>query len=68
MFSVPLDLMSREEKLKALEAIWQDLTKDGDFESPEWHAHVLRETEQAVKDGKAGFLEWEAAKQKLRNP
>jgi hypothetical protein len=66
MFSVPLSQMSRVEKLQAMEALWQDLAEGDQFESPAWHGLALRETERAVKEGKADFIEWEKAKKLLR--
>jgi hypothetical protein len=51
---LPLQKMSRDEKLRAMEALWADLSKDDDrFESPAWHAQVLREAERAMKNGNA---------------
>ena len=67
MFAVPLAQMTRDDKLRALEALWEDLTRHGEFDSPEWHGPALLDTEQALKEGKAEFLDWETAKQHLRN-
>ena len=37
--------MSRAEKLRALEALWADLSRtEAAVESPAWHADALRET------------------------
>jgi putative addiction module component len=64
---LPLKKMSRAEKLRALEAIWADLSQDEDqFESPSWHEEALRDAEHAVKTGKAKFNNWEEAKNRLR--
>jgi hypothetical protein len=64
---LPLKKMSRDEKLRAMEALWADLSKDDDrFESPAWHAQALRESERAVKNGKAKFSDWEIAKKRIR--
>jgi hypothetical protein len=57
--------MSREEKLKAMEALWSDLTSQEEFESPAWHGDALRETEKAVESGEAVFIQWEQAKKGL---
>ena len=44
-----------------------DLSRDEDaVESPDWHAEVLKETEAEVKAGRAEFVDWEAAKKRLR--
>jgi hypothetical protein len=62
-----LKKMSRGEKLRTMEALWADLSRDEDgFESPTWHAYALREAEHAVKTGKAQFSEWEEAKKRIR--
>ncbi|HEY6232417.1 MAG TPA: addiction module protein [Pyrinomonadaceae bacterium] len=59
--------MTTEEKLQAMEALWADLTRTAEqFESPAWHEQVLREREQAAKSGKDTFIDWETAKQQLR--
>jgi len=49
---LPLKKMSRDEKLRAMEAIWTDLSQnEKQFESPAWHEQSLRETEESVKSG-----------------
>ena len=64
---LPLQKMSRDEKLRAMEALWADLSKDDDrFESPVWHAQALREAERAMKNGKAKFSDWKEAKKRIR--
>jgi hypothetical protein len=67
MNALPLAQMSRAEKLMALEALWDDLTRDGEkFESPAWHHEELIATEERVKSGQEQFVDWESAKNKLR--
>ena len=64
---LPLQKVSRDEKLRAMEALWADLSKDDDrFESPAWHAQALREAERAMKSGKAKFSDWDEAKKRIR--
>jgi hypothetical protein len=66
--TLPLDQMTTEEKLRAMEMIWRDLTRNSDaFESPDWHAQVLKEREKRVKSGEEKFLDWNIAKQQLRD-
>ena len=65
--ALPLKKMSRDEKLRVMEALWADLSKDDDrFESPAWHAQALREAERAMKNGKAKFSDWQEAKKRIR--
>jgi len=66
--TLPLDRMTREEKYRAMEELWADLSRDeAQFESPAWHGDVLRERVEAVKSGKEAFVDWETAKKKLRD-
>ena len=59
--------MSKADKLRAMEAIWADLTQDSEkLPSPAWHAAALEQTETLVKDGKAKFIEWNVAKRMIR--
>src|SRR2546423_15656249 len=65
--TLPLKKMSRSEKLRAMEALWADLTAKGDqFDSPDWHADALGEAERCVKGGKAKFSDWQKAKERIR--
>jgi hypothetical protein len=67
MISLPLKEMSRAEKLMALEALWEDLSRNvAGFESPAWHQEELAATERRVKAGKEHPLDWERAKKQLR--
>ena len=66
--ALPLKKMSRDEKLRAMEALWGDLSQDEDrFESPAWHEQALRDAERAVKSGKAKFTDWEQANKQIRH-
>lgn len=59
--------LPKMEKLKLMEAIWEDLSKSEEqIESPNWHFDELAQTEQRLKDGKEEVLDWEDAKNKLR--
>ena len=65
--TLPIERMSREDKLRAMEALWSDLSQDeAETGSPAWHGPVLRETEQLVREGKAKFLDWHSAWSRLR--
>lgn len=65
--ALPLHKMSREEKLRAMEALWTDLSQDDKrFESPPWHKDALREAEDALKAGKTQFSDWAEAKKRIR--
>jgi hypothetical protein len=64
---LPLDQMTTEEKLRAMEALWADLSRKADaFESPAWHADVLRERDLRIAEGHEPSVDWAEAKRKLR--
>lgn len=61
--ALPLERMSVEEKLRAMDALWADLSRDeAAFESPAWHGEMLRERAAAAD----APLDWEATKDELR--
>lgn len=58
--------MSCAEKLRAMEALWTDLSRDeASFKSPAWHATALEHAEAQVKSGRAKFMDLDAAKKHL---
>lgn len=63
-----LSNLTRAEKLRMMDALWDDLTHDVEpLQSPAWHEDVLKETQQRVTSGEVEALDWEKAKQLLRN-
>jgi hypothetical protein len=59
--------LSREDKLKVMEAIWEDLSKeDEEVESPKWHQKALLETEERLNLGEEKKVDWSTAKKELR--
>ena len=66
--TLPLNQMTTAEKLRAMEALWADLSRDDrQIESPAWHGDVLRDREDRVQSGKETYLDWETAKKQLRD-
>jgi hypothetical protein len=65
--TLPLDQMTVEEKLRAMEAIWADLSRNAEsIPSPAWHGEVLREREERVRSGQEKPIPWERAKRELQ--
>ena len=65
---LPLDEMSIQEKLAAMETLWENLSRSpGAIESPEWHKEILDDRRQRVADGTAQFEDWDTAKAKIRD-
>lgn len=66
-FSIPLDKMTVEDKLQAIEEIWADLVDTPEnIPSPSWHADVLQAREKRISEGTSRFLDIEAAKNAVR--
>jgi Putative addiction module component len=62
-----LKKMSRTDKLRAMEELWIDLTRDQNkYSSPSWHFDELARTEQAIESGQMKFIDWEKSKQSIR--
>jgi len=67
MNALEIQPMPRQEKLRLMELLWADLSRDdAEFESPAWHADALRETSERPARGEETVLDWEKAKAKLR--
>ncbi len=63
---LPLDQMTVEEKLHAMETLWSDLCRDEqNIPVPQWHKDLLDERERLVNAGKAKFTDWETAKKNI---
>jgi len=59
--------MPLHEKLLTMEAIWDDISRnDAALEVPQWHKEVLDEREQLLVEGKAHFIDWEDAKEQIK--
>ena len=66
-FNLPLKDMTLQEKLAAMESLWEDLARTPEaIESPTWHKEVLEERLRLLAEGKTQFIDWETAKEALR--
>ena len=66
--TLPLKQMTIEEKLQAMEAIWDDLNQpEQEIQPPPWHGKALEAIAAAIDRGEANFDDWETAKQRIRN-
>ena len=64
---LPLHEMTIQEKLAAMEALWEDLSRTPEaIESPEWHKEILDDRRQGVADGTTQFEDWEKVKTRIR--
>lgn len=64
---LPLDKMTVREKLRVMEELWEDLSRDPEsLKSPDWHKQALKEREARIASGQAKFIDWEKAKKDIR--
>lgn len=64
--SIPLKTMTVEEKIQAMEMLWDDLCHGTEEpSSPTWHEELLQTRVENVKVGTDEFLDWEAAKRHI---
>jgi hypothetical protein len=67
MSALEIQRLPRREKLRLMEILWADLSRDeAEVESPAWHADALHETSERVARGEEKILNWGQAKAKLR--
>ncbi len=65
--TIEISHLSREEKLRVMEDIWEDLSKDEiAVDSPSWHHTALQKTKLRVESGQETIVDWESAKKDLR--
>ncbi len=63
--TLDLDQMTTEEKLVAMEELWEDLSRRK-VPVPQWHKDILDERQGLIDEGKAEFIDWETAKRQIR--
>lgn len=65
---ISLDTLSTTEKLALMERLWVDLSqRPQHVPFPDWHGDVLAERIAAVREGRTAFVDWNEAKQRLRD-
>ena len=65
--TVDLQQMSVPDKLRLMEDLWRDLSRnERDLASPEWHGMVLEDREKKLASGEDSLVDWDAAKRQLR--
>ena len=65
--TIDIEKMSATEKLRLMELLWRDISKEPDnVEVPDWHIKILEEREQAVAKGETEFIDFEEAVADIR--
>jgi hypothetical protein len=64
--TLPLSEMSRADKLRAMEELWDDLCRSSEgVPSPQLHGEVLAARAERVAKGEAEFRDWPEVKERL---
>lgn len=64
--TLPLSEMTRAEKLRIMEELWDDLCRSPEgVPSPAWHGEVLAARADRVAKGEAEFRDWAVVKERL---
>ena len=65
--AIEIKQLTREEKLRVMEALWEDLSDDEEqVVSPDWNRKALQETESRFRSGKEMMLDLQDAKKEIR--
>lgn len=60
--------MPKTQMISIMEQIWTELSKEeNSIDIPDWHLEELEKTENRIKEGKENFIDWESAKEAIRN-
>jgi hypothetical protein len=66
--TLPLLQMTVSDKLRTMEALWDDLCENSDdLISPSWHGDVLTERDNKVAEGEEKIYDWNEAKKIIRD-
>ncbi len=68
-FTMPLDDVTVEDKLSAMELLWDDLCRTPEvIPSPAWHGDILQAREKRIRDSEAAFSSLDDVKDRFRKP
>lgn len=60
-----IDQMTLEEKLRAMEALWDALCRHDAVPVEQWHKDTLDERQHLIEEGQAKFSDWQTAKNRI---
>jgi len=64
--TLQIDQMTLEDKLRAMEALWDDLCRQPDaLMVPQWHKDLLDARQRLIEQGEAHFSDWETARKRI---
>jgi len=63
--TIETETMTKIEKIKVMEKLWNDLIRDTEFEMPQWHEKILSKREEGLEKGDEVILDWEEVRKGL---
>ncbi len=54
------------QKLQLLETLWDDIAREGSFDSPEWHGAGLKDRQKAYDANKLTSSDWQQARKRIK--
>ncbi|WP_462324960.1 addiction module protein [Desulfoplanes sp.] len=64
---IPTANMTVEEKIFAMEQLWDELCRTPDsVPPPSWHVKILQARQQKIDQGQAEFRDWDEVKKSLQ--
>ena len=67
-FNMSIENLSTADKIMLMERLWEDLSRrPAEIVSPDWHGDILLQREVAVREGRTNFVDWQSAKERLRD-
>ncbi|MEM9079462.1 MAG: addiction module protein [Verrucomicrobiota bacterium] len=57
--------MTTSEKLQTMESLWESLSKDNQFNAPDWHDDILKKRAKRITSNEAKYLTLADLKKKL---
>ncbi|MHC4873162.1 MAG: addiction module protein [Planctomycetota bacterium] len=64
---LPIDKMSTEDRIKAMEELWDALShEEKELESPDWHKDILNARREKIESGSAKFITIEDLKKQFK--
>ena len=62
-----IDEMTAAQRVELMEALWKAMSQHPEeVQAPDWHGDVLKERERALASGEIEFLDWDDAKEFIR--
>ncbi len=67
MDTLDITRMDKNQRLQAMEAIWDSLVHETEeLESPNWHRSVLEERKNSIEQGRAEFVSIDELRARLK--